>query len=313
MQEVDAARRLAILRGEAPPPIEDEVLPAPEAPRSSIGGGDSGSGERRKRKRRDEDDTEFEMRLANERNEPRSSGLEASRKPTSSAPITDRKGHIDLFGDEKARAHAEKNEEAEREKKKRKQEHEDQYTMRFSKAAGKDGISNPWYSQAELAAHSGPLSSKDVWGNDDPSRKGRDVQRTVASDPLAMMKLGASKVREVKAERRKLQAEQREELRKLGHEQREESRHRRERRGREHRRRTSRSRSRERRHGRESPDRSRHRSHSRRHGEKEHREIRQSDDNAGRRRQSSRERHDKHTRSHRDHVEPARKHGRQGN
>lgn len=303
MQEVDAARRIAILRGEVPPPLEDE--PEQQEVITKLDHQDEFTrvGGRKKRKRQGEDDTEFEMRLAGERNEPRSIELEAPKKTTSSAPITDHRGHIDLFGDEKARAHAEKNDEVESEKKKRKQEQEDKYTMRFSKAAGKDGLGKPWYSQSELV-QTGP--SKDVWGNDDPSRKERDAQRMVSNDPLAMMKLGASKVREVKAERRKLRAEQQDELRQLEREQREDSRHRRERRSREHRRRSSRSRSRERRHRRESPDRSGHRSRPRRHGDGEHLERRHRGDGRDRRRRDSPERHVESSRRDNDRVESTR-------
>lgn len=288
MQEVDATRRLAILRGEAPPPLEDDDNEPQDGgddatPRAGPHGG------RRKRKRAGEDDTDFEMRIANERNEKPQTALEATKKPTSSAPIVDHQGHIDLFGDERARAHAEKNEDVEREKKKKKQEFEDQYTMRFAKAAGKDGIGNPWYSQSEATP---TTSSKDVWGNDDPTRRGRDAQRMVSNDPLAMMKLGASKVREVKAERRKAQAEQNEELRKLQREQHHEHR-RKEHRSRDHRRRSSRSRSRDR-SRKDSPGHTKHRSHSRRHDERSHDKHdrrRYDDEDAKRRRRHSRERH----------------------
>ncbi|KAL7941626.1 hypothetical protein V8C42DRAFT_334296 [Trichoderma barbatum] len=215
MQEIDAERRLAILRGEAPPPIEDErdvesekAEGAPGSVRSSF----PGQGHRR-RKRAGEDDTDFELRLAQERSNATYAVVESSRKPTSSAPIVDDAGHIDLFGDKRARAHAERNEEAEKEKKKKEREYEDQYTMRFSNAAGKDGISKPWYSQSEGVAPD--ASSKDVWGNDDPNRKTRDTQRVSSNDPLAMMKKGASQIRELKRERMNIQAERDEELRQL--------------------------------------------------------------------------------------------------
>ncbi|UKZ77295.1 hypothetical protein TrVFT333_005015 [Trichoderma virens FT-333] len=160
-----------------------------------------------------EDDTEFELRLAQERSSAKYALVESSRKPASSAPIIDGAGHIDLFGDERARAHAEKNEEAEAEKKKKEKEYEDQYTMRFSNAAGKDGLSRPWYSQREGVAPD--ASSKDVWGNNDPDRKARDTHRINSNDPLAMMKKGASQIRELKRERMKIQAERDEELRQL--------------------------------------------------------------------------------------------------
>ncbi|KAM6488641.1 hypothetical protein HDV62DRAFT_385559 [Trichoderma sp. SZMC 28011] len=214
MQEVDAQRRLAILRGESPPPIEDERDTEPEKTEGAPGTARSRfPGQGRKRKRPGEDDTEFELRLAQERSNATYAVVESSRKPASSAPIVDSAGHIDLFGDERARAHAERNEEAEAEKKKKEKEYEDQYTMRFSNAAGKDGISKPWYSQREGVAPD--ASSKDVWGNNDPDRKTRDTQRINSNDPLAMMKKGASQIRDLKKERMRIQAERDEELRQL--------------------------------------------------------------------------------------------------
>ncbi|KAH7249421.1 hypothetical protein B0J15DRAFT_497625 [Fusarium solani] len=223
MQETDAQRRLAILRGEAPPPIEDaEPSRADEPPaRETTHSGSM----RRKRKRPGEDDTDFEMRVARERDNMAVVSVESERKPTSSAPIVDHAGHIDLFGDEKLRAHAEKNEEAEKEAKKKKQSYEDQYTMRFSNAAGKDGALQPWYSQSDAAAPD--ASSKDVWGNQDPKRKERDIKRIVSNDPLAMMKQGASKVRELKQERKRFQEERDEELKQMRREDRHRERRRR--------------------------------------------------------------------------------------
>ncbi|KAG5976185.1 hypothetical protein E4U58_005808 [Claviceps cyperi] len=214
MQEIDAERRLAILRGEKLLPLltEENNETAVGTERSSAGSGRP----RRKRKREGEDDTDFELRLARERAEPAISAIEqVSHKVSSSlAPIVDRRGHFDLFGDEKSRAHAEKNEEAEREAKKKKQDFEDQFTMRLANAAGKDGLAKkPWYSQGDADGLVQTL--KDVWGNDDPRRKKRDTDRIAASDPLAMMKKGASRVRELKHERRKIQEERDEDLRQM--------------------------------------------------------------------------------------------------
>ncbi|KAM0459337.1 hypothetical protein ACHAPV_005519 [Trichoderma viride] len=215
MQEVDAQRRLAILRGEALPPIEDEREAESENAQDASGDARSKfpSSGRKRRKRSGEDDTEFELRLAKERSDATYTIVESSRKPVSSAPIVDHAGHIDLFGDERARAHAEKNPEAEADRKKKEREYEDQYTMRFSNAAGKDGISQPWYSHGEGVAPD--VSAKNVWGRDDPDRKSRDAQRTNSNDPLAMMKKGAMQVKELKKERRKIQEERDEELRQL--------------------------------------------------------------------------------------------------
>ena len=228
MQEIDAQRRLAILRGEAPPHVpeqDDEKALEPER-QDRISKSEQYGSTRRKRKRYGEDDTEFELRLAMEKAHSTDKAIEVSTKPSSSAPIFDHHGHIDLFGDERSRAHADKNPEAERERQKQKQEYEDQYTMRFSNAAGKNATSKPWYSQADAAQEeTAPL--KDVWGNHDPRRKQRDTDRIASSDPLHMMKKGASRVRELKKERKRFQEEREEELRQMRRDERRRHKHKR--------------------------------------------------------------------------------------
>ncbi|KHO01825.1 homocitrate synthase [Metarhizium album ARSEF 1941] len=247
MQEIDSQHRLAILRGEVPPPLENGVTNGLEvSPKSSREGGpDRYRDMRRKRKRHGEDDTDFELRVAKERTDAVIQSLESSRQPKSSAPIVDRHGHIDLFGDEKTRAHSEKNQEAEQEAHKKRREYEDQYTMRFSNATGRHGTNNPWYSQAVAASRDAPL--KDVWGNDDPRRRERDTNRMAASDPLAMMKKGASRVRELKQERRKFQEEREDEMRQMRKDEQRREKHR-QREEREHRRRSASPKSKRRRH-----------------------------------------------------------------
>ncbi|TIC97452.1 Uncharacterized protein CH35J_007669 [Colletotrichum higginsianum] len=144
MQEVDAERRLAILRGEAPPPLAPVEAPEDE-PRPRDRDAGSAGREKKKRKRAGEDDTEFELRVAKERADVLETANDTLRKSTSSAPIVDSAGHIDLFGEERKQGRHLKNEEAEKEAAKKKKELEDQYTMRFSNAAGRDGLVGPWY------------------------------------------------------------------------------------------------------------------------------------------------------------------------
>ncbi|KAL2214287.1 hypothetical protein CC79DRAFT_1363061 [Sarocladium strictum] len=223
MQEVDAERRLAILRGEEPPPLRETA--EAEADRQVVRRSRddfSGSG-RRQRKKQGEDDTDFELRLARERQ----GGGSIERATTSSAPIIDHAGHIDLFGNEKERQHSEKNDEVERQKKKKERDFEDQYTMRFSNAAGRNASGKPWYStsSSEVATVTAKPPSKDVWGNDDPKRQERETKRAAASDPLAMMRSGAAKVRELKKERKKAREEREAELNDLKKEDRRRERH----------------------------------------------------------------------------------------
>lgn len=249
MQEVDAARRLAILRGETPPPLpeaEPEIDPSDK--RFTRRDRDSSGFQSKKRKRAGEDDTDFEMRLARERAEAGAKATgELATKPRGGAvqEIFDKAGHIDLVGGPpEPPPSAGKNPEYEREAAKKKRELEDQFQMRFSNAAGRDGFAAgaPWYAKADgrrtttdatttatttvvtkegVDAETGmEAPSKDVWGNDDPKRKVRAVQRLNTDDPLAMMKTGAKRAREVEKERKREVEERERELRELRREER---------------------------------------------------------------------------------------------
>lgn len=209
---------------------------------------------RRQRKRYGEDDTDFEMRLAQDQvgsrggsgggdkhgdDESLSSSRRYGESKSSDAPIVDHAGHIDLFPDERDRAQKvnerrlredkRKNPDAEREKARNKRELEDQYTMRFSNAAGRDAADHltsgksPWYAGSDAhfdraVAIDNPR--KDAFGREDPSRKVRDEQRVEANDPLSMMKRGAAKVREVEKERQNENEEREREARALRREER---------------------------------------------------------------------------------------------
>lgn len=243
-QGFEAGRRLAILRGEVPP-----APPSPSPPPLSAAGTHrkrerehaGGDGERRKRKRFGEDDTDFEMRVARERANPKTMTMTRPNK-SSDAPLVDSRGHISLFPEEgngngngKGKGKGkrkegeggdapgnEKNEEAEREAANERREFEDQYTMRFANAAGRGGVgvtnAGPWYVSGDAGAArelAEQVPGKDAFGRDDPRRKARDAARVVAGDPLAMMKRGAAKVRDVERERRALNEEKARELKQL--------------------------------------------------------------------------------------------------
>jgi hypothetical protein len=220
MQDLDAERRIQILRGEIPTP-----LPAEDTPASNNKGREDrsyGSGrERKRRKKAGENDTDFELRVAREDQTSASANSQTqlvSRTETN-APLTDHKGHISLFPTPYSHPPVEKNAEAEKEAAKKKREYEDQYTMRFSNAAGfKQGLENPWYSKptgAEAHEVVEETPGKDVWGNEDPRRKEREAKRVVDNDPLAFMKKGAAQVRQVERERKRWREEKERELREL--------------------------------------------------------------------------------------------------
>lgn len=241
MQEADAERRIQILRGlpvvDAPP-----RSPSPARKERSREKQDSNdNGARRDKKRRriaGEDDTERDIRLALEDSAAAPGRQEMSLKPFKGADVslTDRNGHINLFPTQGSRRHAPKNAEAEADATRKKRELEDQYTMRFSNAAGfKNAIGEkPWYHSMDTPADHGENEAggagpvpKNVWGNEDPRRKERERARLAADDPLAMIQKGVSGLREVERERKKWKAEHERETRDLLREERRRSRKRR--------------------------------------------------------------------------------------
>jgi hypothetical protein len=201
-QAVDSERRLKLLRGEVLGELlaEDDKSSAPsrknDNPRS-----------RKRRRIAGEDETDREMRLVKEEAALQTRAPNAI--PTANNPITDSRGHIDLFPSRSQ--HHEKNEEAEAERAKKKREYEDQYTMRLSNAAGfKQSLNTPWYSTAGQSETEIP--AKDVWGNDDMGRREREKRRADASDPLAAMRRGVKELREVEKSRKEWIAEREREL-----------------------------------------------------------------------------------------------------
>ncbi|KAK0660238.1 60S ribosomal protein L19-A [Lasiodiplodia hormozganensis] len=219
MDEYDAARRIAILRGEKPPSPPPDLIEEGQKPHRE----DASRGPKRRRLA-GEDDTDRDIRVAREiadqGRETREQLLKRNEsKQPSDAPLMDHSGHIDLFPvDHKAARKAEKNAEREAEEAKKKRELEDQYTMRFANAAGRDGLSKPWYANAskgsEHASRAEELEEpgKDVWGNEDPRRKDRERVRMEASDPLAFMKKAQVQLKEAERDRKRWLAERQQEM-----------------------------------------------------------------------------------------------------
>lgn len=244
-QAVDAARRLAILRGETPPPLpefEPEIDPAHTKFARRDETSSTGFGPR-KRKRKGEDDTDFEVRMARERAEAGgriaeelARGGEGDNRKRAVVDIVGKDGHIDLIGAPTPEiGKTDKNAEYEKEAARKKRELEDQYTMRFSNAAGRDGFAagDPWYASSSnrqrapastTASKDGEVGmeapTKNVWGRDDPKRQDREIKRITSHDPLAMMKMGAKKVREIEKERRRENEERARDMKELEREER---------------------------------------------------------------------------------------------
>lgn len=220
LREYDSLRQLALLRGEAPPTpprilstdeIEQRVRDEAKGERQADAEGRGAM--KKKRKLKGEDETDMELRLAKEAAEERYGESEKQERGSRDkrrkidAPITDANGHINLFPIDPRDAAKQKNVEAEAEKAKKNKEFEDQYTMRFSNAAGRDGLTQgPWYvtkdekkrQQEEEAGEDARLTYmeyKNLWGRPDPKAKDRERQRASTSDPFAMMQKAQSQLK----------------------------------------------------------------------------------------------------------------------
>ncbi|OAL45066.1 hypothetical protein IQ07DRAFT_591905 [Pyrenochaeta sp. DS3sAY3a] len=222
MQEYDAARRAALLRGQTPPPF-----PEPTSTNDATWKGDrhGRAHDGRRRKLAGEDDTDMDIRLAKTAGEEAAAGdtkMLKLRNTASDAPLQDHAGHINLFPVDEKTFKRQKNAEAEKEKERKAKAFEDQYTMRFSNAAGKEGLSKPWYSTSEqrqpakepkAAAAYDKFSTTNVWGEEDPGKKERSIARLNATDPLHLMQAGLAETARVDAARKKAAREQERQVR----------------------------------------------------------------------------------------------------
>ncbi|KAH9845902.1 C-type lectin [Teratosphaeria destructans] len=237
MQDEDAARRIAILRGELPPALAEsqsattrqqniDDRPPSRAQRSR--GADASGLQRKRRKLRGEDDTDRDIRFAREDAETGERARQSLlKKCEENAPLVDHAGHLQLIPapDGKTIRNAEKNAEAEAEKAKKRKREEDQVTMRFSNAAGfNNSMADPWYASnkradcdedASKAAAQSHLQEKDVWGNEDPRRRERERNRISSSDPFAAMQQAQRQLKQSERDRERWQKERAVELEEL--------------------------------------------------------------------------------------------------
>lgn len=224
MQELDAERRAAILRGRTPPTPRESSSSHRKGPYEDRGR------DRKRRKLAGEDDTDMDIRLASSIL-PKDAAEDTAkilllRSTASDAPLNDPAGHINLFPvDIKEAMKRGKNDEVQKEKRRKDKALEDQYTMRFSNASGSRGTSQPWYTadhkhssltsgQQEILACPG-FAEKDIWGNEDPRRKERQQARISASDPLAFMQKAQAQLQTSKLDKKKWTEDRDQELREL--------------------------------------------------------------------------------------------------
>lgn len=232
MQKEDAARRLAILRGEQPlpdPQFQDCTSSAQSHKRPPEDTHTSSFGHRSKRPRRrhGENDTDFELRLAYKQQKEAESFSAQKYQHENGVSLTDERGHIKLFEVSEVDHSQSINEESIR--KKRLCHERGDPTLRFAHAAGRDksvvSKENPWYQTggSDVDALRGAKGT-DVFGKPDQNRASRDVARLNMADPLASMRQGAKKVREIKKQRQTERKERERELKMMRKEERQERR-----------------------------------------------------------------------------------------
>lgn len=234
MQEQDAERRVALLRGEEPPALP--ALPDESHENSHAHGrrrhddGIAAPRERKRRRLQGEDDTDKEIRYVREDLETGSrarTSTEVQAKRSSDAPLHDHNGHIQLVSapeDERGRKAENRSDRA---AKRKKDEEEQQHGMRFSDAAGhRKGTNRPWYAASDAPDNKNERKTtselvlaeaqgRDVWGNEDPRRIERERTRLVTNDPFAMMQQAQKQLKRSEGDREKWQAERDRELQQL--------------------------------------------------------------------------------------------------
>ncbi|WPH00072.1 Hypothetical protein R9X50_00289500 [Acrodontium crateriforme] len=227
MQQEDAARRVAILRGEEPVPLSiSSVVPDETADPGSSGR----TRERPQKRRRGEDDTDREIRFARENADAVSNAQDRlvarHSRDDKDVPLVDHKGHLQLvpMPSDETRRQAEKNAQVEAEKAKKRKRDEDQYTMRFSNAAGfQTQLQKPWYAagnavvKPNVAVVLADVKEKDVWGNADPRRKEREQARISRGDPFAAMQQAQQQLRQSARDREKWEKQRAAEVEVLKH------------------------------------------------------------------------------------------------
>lgn len=226
MQEQDAERRIALLRGEEPP-----AVPAVDENEHAHRRDEAPQRERKRKRLKGEDDTEREMRYAREDAEAGERVRDSLQQQVkgkggsqSDAPLHDRHGHIQLVSapeEEKQTRKSDMSREEKASQRKKEDEEQQQHGMRFSDAAGyRKGTSKPWYTASDRHGLSddqhrkpaselalGALQGKDVWGNEDPRRIEREQKRITSNDPFAMMQQAQHQLKRSEGDRAKWQAE----------------------------------------------------------------------------------------------------------
>ena len=205
MQENDALRRTALLRGETPPPLLVlDPADSKDADSHREARRERDPDRHRTKRRRGEDDTDRDIRLARQARVD-GEGITARLRPdhdkregrVSEVSLTDARGNIQLFSPAESVPPSKP--------KTRPDDKEEGVALRDAAGYGNRGA-NPWYtSQSDT-----PAIGRDAFGREDAGRSGRDAVRIARSDPLAAMRGAQIALQAARAERRREEESRRE-------------------------------------------------------------------------------------------------------
>ncbi|KAJ8608027.1 hypothetical protein MRB53_039933 [Persea americana] len=217
LQEEDAANRIALLRGQKVIEKTRQDDQANHDKRDELLAHHTAARPHKRRRLHGEDDTDREIRWAKEDAElGQQVATRVSKREDRDEPLHDEAGHIQLVSS------AERDRDSKATDVKVQKTPEIEYaSMRFKDAAGyKNDGQAPWY--AKQTSHTtvkhetlSTLPEKNVWGNEDPRRKERELGRVASNDPLAFMKQAQRQLKQSEKDREQYKAEQDAEIRQL--------------------------------------------------------------------------------------------------
>jgi len=222
MQEQDSARRTAILRGETPLPLladHDEKNTSEGQSSQKVDAADrkrprdAAREERIKRRRlHGEDDTERDMRIARQDMQAGTAARDRLLEHTNNVSkdavsLTDGRGNITLFtAPSEQPPQDQQKQKSDRDRDRDRNQDDENVGMKFSHAAGyKNAGKTPWYNSAGTEA----AQRTDAFGNPDAKRVHRDLVRSTANDPLAVMARAQSQLRAAEKDKKVWEEERR--------------------------------------------------------------------------------------------------------
>ena len=196
--------RLAQLRGEPPPSLPPRIAELKQLQedaingrlKSSSGPDDRHDDRRKRRKLQGEDDTDRDIRVARQASQHDSIPRPTKNAKTLDMPIVDNDGHIQLFaGNEDKQCGAvrkHRNEDVKQQEVARSRGNESEFRFGDRPGYQQKTADGPWYAGGRHD-NDGDKAYVNVFGKEDSGREKRAEARTLAIDPMSVMKAAQAK------------------------------------------------------------------------------------------------------------------------